>query len=147
VSTTVVTCPNCGRRNRIASRSDGVPRCSVCHHHLPWVVDAAPGQFDSELRAAVPVLVDFWAPWCGPCKWVEPVVEEAAKKHAGELKVVRLNVDDEPEIAGRFQVQGIPALAFTRDGEEVDRIVGAVRQPQLDARLEQLLHAPAGGAA
>jgi thioredoxin 1 len=78
---------------------------------------------------------------------VEPCVEEAAKKHAGELKVVRLNVDDEPEIAGRFQVQSIPALAFTRNGEEVDRIVGAVRQPQLDGRLEQLLHAPAGGAA
>jgi thioredoxin 2 len=125
VATAVVTCPNCGRKNRIAPSADGIPRCGVCHHALPWVVDATGTTFDDEVRASIPVLVDFWAPWCGPCRMVSPAVERLAVELAGRLKVVKLNTDEAPQIAGRFGVQGIPLLVLLRDGEEVDRRVGA----------------------
>jgi thioredoxin 2 len=120
-----------------------VPRCGVCHHHLPWEVEATAANFDAELRAPVPVLVDFWAPWCGPCKWVSPAVSEQARNRAGKLKVVRLDIDTAPEIAGRFSVQSIPTLMLARDGKEVDRLIGAAPKPQLESWLEGHLAAAA----
>jgi thioredoxin 2 len=121
----IVTCPHCGKRNRIASRPEGVPRCGVCHHALPWVVDATAATFDTEITASVPVLVDFWAPWCGPCRMVSPAVERLAVEFAGRLKVVKLDIDGAPDIATRYTVQGIPLLVLIEDGREVDRRVGA----------------------
>ncbi|MEA2418775.1 MAG: thioredoxin 2 [Thermoleophilaceae bacterium] len=135
----IVTCPNCGKRNRLAASAEGIPRCAVCHHALPWIVPADDGTFGEAIKASVPVLVDFWAPWCGPCKWVEPVIEEVAKGKAGHLKVVKLNVDEAPAIAERYQVRGIPALALIREGEEVDRLVGAASKQQLEAWLERVV--------
>jgi thioredoxin 2 len=120
-----------------------VPRCGVCHYHLPWEVEATAANFDAELRAPVPVLVDFWAPWCGPCKWVSPAVSEQARNRAGKLKVVRLDIDTAPEIAGRFSVQSIPTLMLARDGKEVDRLIGAAPKPQLESWLEGHLAAAA----
>jgi thioredoxin 2 len=130
-ATAVVICPNCGRKNRIAPSADGVARCGVCHHALPWVVEATGSTFDDEVRASIPVLVDFWAPWCGPCRMVSPAVERLAVQLAGRLKVVKLNTDEAPAIAGRFAVQGIPLLVLLRDGDEVDRRVGALPEPAL----------------
>jgi thioredoxin 2 len=130
-ATAVVICPHCGRKNRIAPSADGVARCGVCHHALPWVVEAAGSTFDEEVQASIPVLVDFWAPWCGPCRMVSPAVERLAVELAGRLKVVKLNTDGAPEIAGRFAVQGIPLLVLLRDGNEVDRRVGALAEPAL----------------
>jgi thioredoxin 2 len=141
--TAVVTCPHCGRRNRIAPSAEGIPRCGNCHHALPWVVDAGSGTFDEEIRASIPVLVDFWAPWCGPCRMVSPAVERLAVELAGRLKVVKLNTDEAPDIAGRFGVQGIPLLVLLRDGAEVDRRVGAHPEDALRAWLTPLV----GGAA
>src|SRR5918999_4090018 len=112
----IVTCPNCGRKNRIRPSADGIPRCGNCHHALPWIVDADAGTFDREIVASVPVLVDFWAPWCGPCRMVSPIVERIAHDHAGRLKAVKLNVDQAPDIAARYEVQGIPLLVIFRDG-------------------------------
>jgi thioredoxin 2 len=144
----IVTCPNCGTRNRVAAAAEGVPRCAVCKSHLPWIVDADPGEFDAALTASVPVLVDFWAPWCGPCKWISPVVERLAQARAGQLKVVKLNIDDAPAIADRYEVRGIPLLLVVREGKEVDRLAGAVPQPQLEAWLERHLDAePSASAA
>src|SRR5687767_10838371 len=131
----VVKCPHCDTKNRVAPRYEGVPRCANCRRHLPWLVPADAASFDAEIKASVPVLVDFWAPWCGPCRWVDPVVQDAARDHAGRLKVVKLNVDEAPGIAARYGVQGIPALVIIRGGEEVDRIVGAVSKPQLEQQL------------
>jgi thioredoxin 2 len=141
----IVTCPNCGTRNRIRSQPTGVPRCSVCHHALPWVVDADAASFDTEIVASVPVFVDFWAPWCAPCRMVSPVVARLAGDHAGEIKVVKLDVDTAPEIGARYGAQSIPLLVLLRDGQEVDRVVGALPEPRLRQWLEERL-APAGDA-
>ena len=138
-ATTIVTCPHCGKKNRIASRPEGLPRCAVCHHALPWIVDADAATFDEELKSTLPVLVDFWAPWCGPCRMVTPAVEHLAGEFAGRLKVVKLNTDGAPQIAARYGIQGIPLLVLHRDGQEVDRRVGAVPEPALRQWLEPQL--------
>jgi thioredoxin 2 len=141
---TIIVCTNCGRKNRVRPSASGVPRCSVCHSLLPWIVEADRDSFDEEIRASVPVLVDFWAPWCGPCRMVSPVVERIGRDNAGRIKVVKLNTDEAPDISARFNVQGIPLLVLIRDGQEVDRRVGAVPDAQLRAWLEPHL-AEAGG--
>jgi thioredoxin 2 len=138
----IIVCPNCGTKNRVRPQATGVPRCSVCHTLLPWIVDASPAEFDEEITASVPVLVDFWAPWCGPCRTVSPAVESAGREHAGRLKVVKLNVDEAPQISERFDIRGIPLLVLFREAAEVDRLVGAVPSASLRQWLEPHL-APA----
>jgi thioredoxin 2 len=134
-ASTIIACPNCGTKNRVRPTASGVPRCSVCHDLLPWIVEAGADSFDAETTASVPVLVDFWAPWCGPCRMVSPLVERLGAEHTGELKVVKLNVDEAPAIAARFGVQGIPLLVVIKDGGEVDRLVGAAPLARLQAWL------------
>jgi thioredoxin 2 len=142
MASTITTCPHCGTRNRIAASAEGVPRCGSCHRELPWIADAAQDELDEHLAVSLPVIIDFWAPWCGPCRMVTPALERIAQDHAGELKLVRVNVDDAPQAAGRFGAQSIPLLVLTRGGEEVDRMVGAVPQRQIEQWLEpHLTHA------
>jgi thioredoxin 2 len=142
MTASVVTCVNCGRKNRIRSQREGIPRCSVCHHALPWIVDARAEDFDEEVVASVPVLVDFWAAWCGPCRMVSPALERIARDFAGRIKLVKLDVDGAEQIAARYQVQGIPLLVLHRDGKEVDRKVGAQPEPLLRQWLEPVLAPP-----
>jgi thioredoxin 2 len=110
---------------------------------MPWIVEATPGGGEKELRCTLPVLVDFWAPWCGPCRMVTPLVARLAAEQAGRMKVVEVNVDEAPEIAARRGVQGIPLLVLFRDGAEVDRLVGAVPYTRLREWLEPHVAEPA----
>jgi thioredoxin 2 len=140
---TIIACPSCGTKNRVRASPSGVPRCSVCHALLPWIVESSPECFDDEIKSSVPVLVDFWAPWCGPCRMVSPLVERIGRDTAGRLKVVKLNVDDAPAISERYLVRGIPLLVLFRDGSEIDRLVGAAPHARLREWLEPHLE-PAG---
>lgn len=138
----VVTCPACGARNRVPDAASGTPRCAPCKVPLPWIVDSRPGEFDRFVSSPVPVLVDFWAPWCGPCRTVAPAVEAAAAALAGQLKVVKVNVDELPDVAARYGVQGIPTLMVLRGDAVLDRQVGASTGPALQAWLRTRLAAP-----
>ena len=91
------------------------------------------------LNSDLPVLVDLWAPWCGPCRMIAPVVEKLAGEYAGRLKVAKLNVDDHPRTPGTYQVQGIPTLLLFKGGQVIDRIVGAAPEPMLRSRVEAAL--------
>jgi thioredoxin 1 len=98
------------------------------------------GSFDSEvLNAPLPVLIDFWAPWCGPCKAIAPVVEELAKEYGGRLKVVKMNVDDNPQTPSRYGVRGIPNLMLFKGGQVREQIVGAVPKAQLVKAINQVV--------
>lgn len=136
----IVPCSGCGRRNRVPAAARGGPRCAQCHTPLPWLVEAGDGDFSEVAeRARRPVLIDFWAEWCGPCRVVAPAVEELSRRMAGRLKVVKVNVDTAPATAGRFGVMSIPTLLLMRDGAEVDRRVGALGVDQLQQWLQAQL--------
>lgn len=104
------------------------------------VFDATSAAWDKEvLGFSGVVMVDFWAVWCGPCRMIAPTVEELAKEYAGKIKVMKLNTDENPEIASRYKIMGIPSIIFFKNGQEADRIVGAVPKPQLKAKIDSLL--------
>lgn len=126
-ATDIVTCSHCGAKNRLKTPPPGqLPVCGKCGQTLPWLVSATDASFASELDAAVPVLVDFWAPWCGPCRLVAPVLESLSKDLAGKLKVVKLNVDENPATASHYQARSIPMLMVFKNGAAVDTFVGAL---------------------
>ncbi len=85
------------------------------------------------------VMVDFWAVWCGPCRMVSPVVEELAKEYVGKLKVVKLNTDENSDVASEYKIMGIPTLMFFKDGKKIDQLVGAVPKSQLKSKIDALL--------
>lgn len=104
------------------------------------VREISDGDFENEiLQSAVPALVDFWAPWCGPCKSIAPVIEEIAKEFDGKIKVAKLNVDDNPRTPTNYNVRGIPNLIFFKGGKVVEQIVGAVPKDQLINAIKKVL--------
>lgn len=104
------------------------------------IAEVGDNNFDNEvIKSTVPVLVDFWAPWCGPCKAIAPVVEEIAGEYAGKLKVAKLNVDDHPATASRYGIRGIPNLLIIKGGAVAEQIVGAVPKAKLVAAINKAL--------
>ncbi|HLG21268.1 MAG TPA: thioredoxin [Candidatus Manganitrophaceae bacterium] len=91
------------------------------------------------LKSSDAVMVDFWAAWCGPCRMIAPTIEELADEYAGKLKVCKLNTDENPDVAGRYQIMGIPTLLFFKDGKLVDKIVGAASKKQFKDKIDSLL--------
>lgn len=136
----VIACPSCGTKNRVPSSASGKPRCAQCKSDLPWVVHADDETF-AELadKASVPVLVDLWAPWCGPCRTVAPLLEKLAAERAGSLKVVKVNVDNAPRTQARFKAQSIPTLVLLDKGRVRSQKVGALPLPQLRAWVDATL--------
>jgi thioredoxin 2 len=141
MTTKVVTCPNCQHRNRVPAAAQGTPRCGNCHRPLPWIVDAGDNDFAEVVeQATIPVLVDLWAPWCGPCRRVSPVLEQLAVEKAGEVKLVKINADEAPQLSRRFNVQSIPTLLVLRQGQVVAEQVGAAAATALRPWLEDAIH-------
>ena len=136
----IVACPSCGARNRVPPSASGSPVCASCKTALPWLVEATAADVDDVLHATVPVIVDLWAPWCGPCRMIAPILEQAARDRAGHLKVVKVNVDELPEVSARYGVQGIPTLLLLDRGREVSRQVGALPAHALDRWLDAHVH-------
>ena len=142
-TTAEIRCANCGRRNRVPSAAHGVPRCGNCHYPLPWIADAGDEDFAEVAEgAAIPVLVDMWAPWCAPCRMVSPVLERLASDLAGQVKLVKVNVDKATRLAERFDIRAVPTLLLLRGPRVVARQAGALPEPGLRAWLEQALGQP-----
>ena len=143
----IVNCPSCGRANRMRFGVLGkTSRCGHCRTALPppsspieigdsTVFDAA------SKESAIPLLVDFWAPWCGPCRMVAPELEKVTKANAGRFVVVKVNTDAVPDVAGRFRIRSIPTLALIAGGRELDRLMGAHSARDIEAFVSRTLEA------
>jgi thioredoxin 2 len=122
----LIRCEHCGQTNRVPTAAAGTPRCGKCHQPLPWIAEADDATFGDVADAAkIPVIVDLWAPWCGPCRMVSPALEQLARDLAGRVKLVKVNVDTSPQISQRFEAQAIPTLLVLRGGKVTARQTGA----------------------
>lgn len=138
----VVTCPNCGQKTRVQSAAAGVPHCPKCGRPLPWLAEVGVADFNAVVeKGPIPVLIDFWAPWCAPCRIVAPAVERLSEELAGKMKVAKLNTDLAPALQERFGIRGIPTLVLMDEGKERDRVTGAMNLNALRQWVEQRLPA------
>jgi thioredoxin 2 len=141
----LVRCGSCGQMNRIdPSRVEGgmQPKCGNCKQPLSIesVITVTDSNFSQVVEnSKVPVLIDFWAPWCGPCHMVSPIVEELAGELDGKIVVGKLNTDENPVTSSRFRIQGIPALLIFVNGKEADRLVGVRPKQEIAAHINRLL--------
>jgi thioredoxin 2 len=143
----IIRCGHCGTKNRVPkARLNQGPVCGKCKaplsigKGLDKPVDITDNTFDSEvLSTAGPVLVDCWAPWCGPCRMVGPVLEQLAREYAGRVKIAKLNVDENPRIASRYSIRSIPTMLLFNRGEMVNSMVGALPKQEIERNLRPLL--------
>ena len=138
-----LVCPHCGAVNRVPdTRLHDQPKCGKCGVAVlpPAPIELGAAQFDRFLsRDGLPVLVDFWAPWCGPCRQFAPTFSQMAGQLAGQVRFVKVNTEAEPVLAARYNIRSIPTLALFRQGRELDRVSGALPGPQLVGWLKQYL--------
>ena len=139
-ASSIVACPSCGKPNRVPAAAPGSPRCARCKSPLPWIVDANDASFgDVVERSPLPVVLDLWAPWCGPCRMVSPVLTQLATEFAGRCKLVKVNVDQAPSTQARFSVRSIPTLVVMSGGREIARQVGAAPADRLRSWMTSTL--------
>ena len=143
--TQLIRCPSCGATNRVPQEkiNQGLnPVCGRCKTLLSTSnkpVTVTDATFAAEVeRSPLPVLLDMWAPWCGPCQMITPVLEELATEMAGRVRVGKLNVDENPATATRFNVRSIPTLLVLKAGQEVDRIVGVQPKAEITRLLQRV---------
>ena len=140
----IVTCPNCGAKNRVDPSKDMQPVCGKCGTKLPAAtatdlthpVTVTDDNFETVIADSRPVLVDFWAPWCPPCRAIAPTLEQLAGESGGKYVIAKLNTDENQRTASRFQIEGIPTLLIFKSGKLVDRLVGAHPKPTIKQHLE-----------
>lgn len=143
----LIRCRECGARNRIpVARLQDQPRCGRCKTQFPPIpatrrpVMVTDRSFESEvIGSALPVVLDCWASWCSYCAALTPILDDLARIHAGRLKVAKLNVDQNPVTAARFNVMSLPTLLFFRDGRLVDTAAGALPRPAIEQHLTRLM--------
>ena len=148
----IQTCPKCGTKNRVDESAASVsqPVCGKCGEKLPEVGATAPGTPNAKPQivtdatfardvvsasASLPVLVDCWASWCGPCRMIAPVLDQLAAESQGRYQIAKLNVDENPRTSAQFQIRSIPTMLIFKNGQVVDQIVGAVPKQAIAARL------------
>jgi thioredoxin 2 len=148
----VVACTNCGKKNRLAfDKLDGAVRCGECKQPLASlnvpVELRSSADFDRIVaQSSVPVLVDYWAPWCGPCRMVAPELEKVAARQSGKLLVVKVNTDELGDLGERFNIRSIPTLAVFVNGREAARVAGARQASDVEAWVQQTAQAAQPGA-
>jgi thioredoxin 2 len=148
----LIKCPSCGATNRVPREKIVSGKKAICGRCKTPLVETSPiavtdATFASSVeRSPLPVLLDLWAPWCGPCLTIAPVVEELARSYAGRLRVAKLNVDENPQISARFRVQSIPTLLILEDGREIDRLIGAQPRTAIEAAIARALQRQARSA-
>jgi thioredoxin 2 len=141
----VIVCPSCGQRNRIGyPRMRAETRCGKCHAGITPPGEPAETPDAAAFDAAVaqsdlPVVVDFWAPWCGPCRMVAPELAKVARTHAGKYLILKVNTDAIPELGERFRIRSIPTMAVFEGGRELGRAAGARPAPDIEAFIESTL--------
>jgi len=143
----IIRCTNCGAKNRIPKiRLNDRPVCGRCHSRLPEdrVFDSpvivSDKTFNDEIISApLPVLLDCWAPWCGPCRMVGPVIDQLAKEFAGKVKFAKLNVDENPATSANYNIMSIPTMLLFNDGKMVNSLVGALPKAEIENHLRSLI--------
>ena len=142
----VIRCADCGAKNRLPeNRILEHPKCGKCGTPLRIEIFDAPvnvtdADFQQKvMQSSIPVVVDCWAPWCGPCRAVAPILDDLAKRYKGQLKIAKVNVDENPEIGSKYGIQSIPTMLFVNNGNLVDQVTGALPKEALEARIKQFI--------
>jgi thioredoxin 2 len=139
----IVNCPNCGRANRLAFETlNRTTRCGNCKNALappsaPIEIDDAASFDAASAHSTIPIVIDFWAPWCGPCRMVAPELERLARATAGRYLIVKINTDAQTELAARFRIRSIPTMAVVFGGREIARTTGARPAHEIQTFVEQ----------